>query len=488
MLLRHGLLSVGILASIGAGEVCAQRIPQVVSSGRTRVLVSVFDGANLEAEQRILSSAVSACRRRFPVSGADSAAFVSVPAPSFDVSPRAGEAFVVLTILPEDRTASLCDLPEDAELVALLRGTSITADSAAPADRTIEKVAITRDSVAVDVRSALVRPLRRIGPSGLAPPTLRWHRLLIEISSLETQLAIGASPLVVEVSMERGGARDRVVIPSRVIERAWRSAAAERSARLLRTGSPPMAFAMPSDSMLALAMTEYTEGRLGSAAALATRRIDEPGLGRGDRRLGFAMAGTAMLALDDSIAGTLVLKALLQFEPCFLFDDGAPEMMSALLAALPRPRARCTAMSSGRTALRASLMPGFARPLDGRSAVDRSRVGVLLVGTTIAGLALQSSARTLYDEYLAYEVTMSERDQVSRFTMLFDRAENARRSGRVVWAAGALVYGAQIVHTVWLERQFANRLDQVRGGGEPRRLRVTPWSDGKGLGLMASFQ
>lgn len=488
MLLRHGLLTIGIYASIVAGDASAQRMPQVVSSGRTRVLISILDGADVAAEQRILSNAVSVCRRRFPLSGADSAAFVSFAAPSFDVSPQVGEAFVVLTILPEDRTASLCELPADAQLVALLRGTSITADSAAPADRTIEKVAITSDSVAVAVRSALVRPLRRIGPSGLAAPSLRWHRLLIEASSLEKQLSTDASPLVVEVSMERGGARDRVVIPNRVIERAWRSAAAERSARLSRTGSPPVAFAMPSDSMLALAMTEYTEGRLGSAAALATRRIDEPGLGRGDRRLGYAMAGAAMLALGDSIAGTLVLKVLLQLEPCFQFDHGAPEMVSSRLAAIPRPRARCTAMSSGRTALRAALMPGFARPLDGRSAVDRSRVGVLLVGTTIAGVVLQASARTLYDEYLAYEVTMSERAQISRFTFLFERAENARRAGRVVWATGALLYSAQIVHTVWQERRFANRLDQVRGGGEPRRLRVTPWSDGKGLGLMASFQ
>jgi hypothetical protein len=159
-----------------------------------------------------------------------------------------------------------------------------------------------------------------------------------------------------------------------------------------------------------------------------------------------------------------------------------------VFAALRRADARCAAQSTSRTLLRATLLPGFARPGAEARRDTRLLVTVGAIGASVAAVRLHGLAHERYDTYLAYQARVVAPNEInSDMQKLHREAERARHASVTVGTVGTAIWIGQGLLALRRERAFARELAAVQDLGRARVVRLAPNVGPSTLGLSLSF-
>jgi hypothetical protein len=279
--------------------------------------------------------------------------------------------------------------------------------------------------------------------------------------------------------------RDTLVVDGIALRAAWEAALALRVDT--RGARPTLRVPVASDAGIAGAQAEAERGAHGTAVRSLAGTWRRPGLSRDDRRAAAAQLGASLYALGDDAGARVAFYALLEEMPCVTLAADAPESLRTFVSAVERPVARCAEQSLTRTALRATVMPGFGRPrTPGEQLYRAPAVGLLAVGLVAAVMAEQE-ARTSYSQYLDYQAEEVDPRIFRRGAdYWYRRAERARSLQNNLWLGVGAVWVAQTAFAVWQEQRLHRALSEQRGYGRAAPsvgVRVRAVELGAGLAL-----
>lgn len=482
------IVAFGALLLVGAAAALpAQAVNPTLVRGRTAdvlVLAGVRDSA---ADQARLAQLVAACRVAMEISPTDSAGFVTwqPPAPALDIW-QLRDA-VVISVLPRQELFIDCDDAPAQATLAASRGLRVTLDPTYSADADVAQVVVRRGARVLTPLASQKHPVQRLGAGMFFPPTNSWARLVFARDDFTPGPSGTVDDITVEVRHTAGDSAERISIPWLAVRVAWEASLMARPV-LGATIAPPIPLDVPTDARLHAMHGAYVAGEQERVVQLAVPHFfgaDQPPSVRREARTHAVMA---LLALGDTVSARIVTSTLVRETPCLTLDPGAPSAMRDVFASTQRPAARCEAQSPRRTAWKAALLPGFARPRTGARADTRLLVMLSSLGASIAAVQLHAVARDRYDDYLAYQARfVGPGDLNTDMEQLYRKAERVRQGSIAAGTIGALVWIGQGVVAMRRERRFADELRGVQGLGGTRTVRLAPSAGPAGVGLTLSL-
>lgn len=451
--------------------------PVLVQSSRTDLLLDVPSLRDAAGTRARMSALIGGCRRSMRVQPGDSAAAIAADADPFTEDGADGPTIVVLTVLASEGVQIDCGDRALQGRLAASRGLRITGDSSYIDNRDVVRAVVRRGDDELRPVAASRQITRRLTVNGFADARAGFVRLAFDVAALAPATDGVLDDLTLEVHYASGGEPDRFAVPWSALRTVWERVVPARAA-MRPTRQAPMPLPAPSDEQLHAAHAAYTAGDLPRAVAIAMARIPSRNVGRDERRGARVMVGLSLAALGDTAAARVVLSSVLDLDPCFTLASTAPAGARAIVDALRRESARCTAQSSLVTAARGLVLPGFARPTVGRERLQGALVAGAVVGMVFVGTQANSDARGLYDEYLAYQGrNPSQIPLPPNAPVLYDRAESRRLQAKLFMTIAAVAWTTQLVEGVVSERRHARRLDRVQQYGREagdRRMSLAP--------------
>lgn len=486
--------------ALGLGAACALALagvstaapaqgvdPILVRGRRADVLVHAPAARDSAADAARLAHLVAGCRLAMEIHPADSADFVSRPAPPFPLDVWQVRDAVVLIVLPAAERLVDCDDPRTQAALAPVRGLRVTLDTTYSDSRDIGEVIVRRGEQVLRPMVVERHAMRRLGAGGFRTPRDAYLRLAFDRATLDPGPTGVSDDLTVEVRSPSGEVGERIALPWVAVRVAWESSLAARPV-LGATVVAPVALRAPADPRLGALHSAYGAGEQERVVRLAVPHFLGAPTNEAVRRDARLHATLALLALGDTASARVVGATLLQDAPCLTFDPVAAEGARTVLAALRRPTARCEAQSTRRTLLRGALLPGFARPGSGARMDSRVLVGLTAIGATVAAVRLHDIAHEHYGTYLAYQARYVAPSEInSDMQKLHSKAEQARHASVAVGTIGAAVWIGQGLLALRRERAFAADLAAVQGLGRARVARLAPSVGPSALGLTLSF-
>lgn len=426
------------------------RLPGVlIQSGRTDVVISTPPHRDAVREASRLSALIEGCRRRLDVTPADSASFVNAEPPALSLGFRAQDV-LIFSVLPHQGSAVDCGDEQTQLTIAAMRGLRVTTDTSYVPDRDLQQVIIRRGTTVVPAGFERRETLRRLVPGGLRDPRTGWIVLAFDAAHFAPGPSGVTERITIEVRSAAGGIPEVFELPWSAIRRAW-----ERS--IVARTTPDL-----------------------------NALLFEPGNAR-ERLAARARTGSALSTRGDSVAARIVLGALLSTEPCFTFAPATDARTQRLVEAMRPTDARCTAQRNVVTLARAALLPGFGRP---GSADGRLRRAALTAAIATSGLMAMHQSRVAnerYQAYLSLQYVGVFTANPPAYDIVYGHVEDSRLLANRLGAAAVALWGAQVMHALWLERRYAGHLAAVRGFDASRGSReigFAPFVDADRVGIM----
>lgn len=485
-------LGLGVACALAlAGTPAAARTqgvdPILVRGRRADVLVHAPAARDSAADAARLAHLVAGCRLAMEILPADSADFVSRPAPPFPLDVWQVRDAIVLVVLPVADRLVDCDDPRAQAALAPVRGLRVTLDTTYTDSRDIGEVIVRRGDQVLRPMVVERHAVRRLGAGGFRTPRDAYLRLAFDRATLDPGPTGVSDDLSVEVRSPSGEVGERIALPWVAVRIAWESSLAARPA-LGATLAAPVALRAPADPRLGALHAAYGAGEQERVLQLAVPQFLGAPTNGTVRREARLHATLALLALGDTASARVVGATLLQDAPCLTFDAAAAEGARTVLAGLRRPVARCEAQSTRRTLLRGALLPGFARPGTGARMDTRLLVTLGAVGATAAAVRLHAIAHERYDSYLAYQARVVGPNEMNRDVQKLHReAERARHASVTFGTAGTAIWVGQGLLALRRERAFAAQLAAVQDLGRARVVRLAPSAGPSALGLTLSY-
>lgn len=483
-------LACAVTAALAFSPVAAaaQHPDPILVRGRRADIVVYSPAARdpaMDAER--LRRMVSGCRVGMGISAEDSAQVVNRPAPPFPLDVWQERDAIVLVVIPTTDRLVDCDDPRTQAALAPVRGLRVTLDTTYSPLLDVDEVIVRRGDRALRPLVVERHAVRRLGAAGFRTAGDHWLRLAFDRTELTPDATGVINDLTVEVASSGRGAVERIVLPWTAVRVAWESSLSARPV-LGATIAPPVALPVPSDPRLQPLHAAYVAGEQERVLELAGPQLFNGTARSTTRRDARTHAVMALLALGDSASARVVVATLLQDAPCVSIDAAAPVEVRTLFAGPRRPPARCTAQSPLRTATKAVLLPGFARPGDGARLDSRLLVFLGSVGTTAAAVQLHLVARDRYDEYTAFQTVYVAPNEINNdVERMFRGAERARHMSVSIGTIGALFWVGQGILAIRSERQHADALAPITQLGASRAVSLAPRLTPHNIGLSLSF-
>lgn len=476
-----------LLLAGGGRALPAQAVNPTLVRGRTADVLVHAGVRDSAADQSRLAQLVTACRVAMEISPTDSAGFVTwqPPAPALDIW-QLRDA-VVIAVMPRQELFIDCDDAAAQATLAASRGLRVTLDPTYSPRADVARVIVRRGDRELTPLVSERHPVQRLGAGMFFPPTNSWARLAFSRSDFTPGASGSVDDLTVEVLHASGEPGERIAVPWVAVRVAWEASLMSRPV-LGALVAPPVPLAAPTDARLRAVHDAYVAGEQERVVQLAVPHFfngDQPVTLRLEARTHAVMA---LLALGDTASARIVTSTLVRETPCLTLDASAPAGVREVFASAPRPAARCEAQSPRRTAFKAALLPGFARPRTGTRADTRLLVMLSSLGASIAAVQLHTVARDRYDDYLAYQARPIGLTEINTdMEQLYRKAERVRQGSVAVGTIGALVWIGQGVLAIRSERRFAEALQRVQGLGGASAVRISPSAGPQGIGLTLSL-
>lgn len=424
-----------VAATVAITPAAAQehaRLPYLVRGiGVDVVVVTSRTLSGSEADAR-LARMLHDCAQRLPLTPADSAAAVAHRSP--DGWPAVTADTVAIVVLPRDGLTIRCDDQATQERLAAARGLRFTFDTTFTRDRDVRRIGVRVHSDEVTPLAAHQGAVRQVTPWGLREAGAGVQRIDLPLDLLAGDSAGLGVGLTLEISGAVEATPVTVVIPPAILDSVWTELYAHRVAS---AGLAP-----------GVGSGVGPEAR-GFLAAIQRRNDLE--------------AAALLTAAGDTLASRVLLERALRRDPCLVVPADADERLPRIAASLPRAPVRCTAIPTGRVALRAALLPSFGRPVESlrRPLINGAIIGGIVWSVLYAQRADRESSKS-YGEYLRVQHDLLDPPLSSTLaTAHFARADRYRLTARDFRALAAGIWIGSIVEAVVRERAFARYLREV---------------------------
>lgn len=460
---RRGLLAAALVlgAGVRAFEAGAQPAapsppaPVLLSNAQYDVVVVTAPAVGALDDAGLVDRFLGSCGRRQRIAEGDSLAVAR--ARPWDWSDAAAADDRVTLLVSRSQAAELeCQAPSHARLAALGRAIRVTSDSGPRAGRRIREVTVRRGDRRLATLEAVHLQSALLTSRGMHVADDEVMRIVLPVAELAPTPSGHLEDLFLDIRGE-----DTVFVHSMRLRwdglrRAW--------VQLLPARAAAHGGAVTTAVQRLATDASTTE-------ALVTAWVD---------------VGAAFAEAGDVDASRVAFLHAVELEPCLTLAAGTGASAQATLAAIRRPPDRCTA-SLPRTALRATLLPGFGHWEGSRRRLVGAATFVTVVGALVVSQQANAEARDLYEDYLVASGS-TPGDAATAAQRAYRAAESRRVTGSRLVAAGATVWGASVIEALWREKRHAARLQRARDlRPNERSVGVAPIVSIRHVGLRVSW-
>jgi hypothetical protein len=454
---------------------------------RYQVLVVTPMALDVLAEDSLVIRQARACQAALQYSDAvvDAAAELR-PWAAFD-SAAAARPSVAFTILPADPVRMDCARGQMARFAAIARGAVFGVPPSYNPVFDATAAELRRDGERMPALLHGAAPVRKHAIGAVVEDETRQVRLYVPVEAFAPYDDGRTAELSLFVWSPADEAPDILRVPPELARAVWAQFQPWRARRLGHDGAAPLdtltlEFAVPRDSVLRRAQSEYRAGEWGLATSTVLGRLARLPLPRQrEVRDGMVLGAATFVAYGYDDDATALLTDVLEFYPCLTMADNAPEEMNRIIERV-RPRARCTSLSLPMVAA-AGLVPGGGQLLTpGRRAYGQTLL-LSTLGAFAAAQGLHAYSRNAYQDYLANTGNTSTPAAAD-----FRRAELTRNIGNAVTIGAISLWTYAAVEGVVMEWLHKRRIAEVQDFGAPRGLRVSARAAPNGFGFSVGFR